>query len=91
MFLQKSDEGTAIKKDNENVPSDVHQPGIIGRLSGRVYNSTKYAAGTAYGGVSWVAGGLVSTTGTALGATYNTVSAYSPINIFRKGPKSKSD
>lgn len=65
--------------------------GLLGRLSGTVYNTTKYAAGTAYGGVTWVAGGVLSTTGSAIGATYNTVSAYSPVTIFRKGSKSKSD
>lgn len=67
------------------------QQGLLGRLSGTVYNTTKYAAGTAYGGVTWVAGGVLSTTGSAIGATYNTVSSYSPVNIFRKGTKTKSD
>ncbi len=79
-----------VKADNEDETSDVKQ-GLLGRISGGVYNTTKYAAGTAYGGVTWVAGGVLSTTGSAIGATYNTVSAYSPITVFRKGSKSKSD
>ncbi|XP_028412897.1 uncharacterized protein LOC114541853 [Dendronephthya gigantea] len=87
---KKSDEDVFAKPDNENEVNDVQQ-GLLGRLSGTVYNTTKYAAGTAYGGVTWVAGGVLSTTGTAIGATYNTVSSFSPVTIFRKGSKSKSD
>ena len=87
---KKTDEDVFVKPDNENESTDVKQ-GLLGRISGSVYNTTKYAAGTAYGGVTWVAGGVLSTTGSAIGATYNTVSSYSPITVFRKESKSKSD
>ena len=90
LSVQKIDEDVFVKPDNENETTDV-KPGLLGRISGSVYNTTKYAAGTAYGGVTWVAGGVLSTTGSAIGATYNTVSSYSPVTVFRKESKSKSD
>lgn len=78
------------EKGDENQSTEANA-GLLTRLSGGVLNTASSAVGTAYGGVSWVAGGVWSTTGTAIGATYNTVSALSPVNLFRKQSKSKSD
>lgn len=79
------------KYDGSESAQETSNPGLFTRLSGGVLNSASSAVGTAYGGVSWVAGGVWSTTGTAIGVTYNTVSALSPVNLFRKESKSKSD
>lgn len=75
----------------EKLSTDEQPSGILGKLSGTVYNTTMFAAGTAYGGVTWVAGGVLSTTGSAIGATYNTVTSLSPLTIFKKESKSKSE